>query len=333
MPTRIAPFRLGSARRSCWTPGRRRRSSSANSRRNGCWSGSTSIPVCSVGGPPAIVSCSAVGSLPIASSVVARLPNMAAFCSADRGDDRGGPPERREEPRELRPRVGERLGDRLQVRQQRVERLERLVERGAAAGEAVAVAVEVLADRVPGRLVEGVADLVELGLGDERAVVGALVLLDLVDREDLVVVVGRVVVVVGAVEDEALGRPGPVAAGDLEVLEAERRLVTDPEDRVLGDRRRRLVELQVEPGDDAVGVRRRRRPAGRWRRRCRRCRPRRPRGGGPRRSTRRRRPGCRRSGPRCWARAGRRSGRPPRPGRRARTAGRCWRCRRGTRRR
>ena len=254
VPTRIAPFRLGSAARRLWTPGRRRRSSSAVSRRNGRWAGSRSIPACSVGGPPEIVACSAAGSAPIASKVVGQVPEQLRVLLGDRGDDRRGPGERREEGREVGARVGERLGDRLEVGEQRVERLERLVERGAAAREAVAVAVEVLADRVPGRLVERVADLVELGLGDERAVVGALVLRDLVDREDLVVVVGGIVVVVGPVEDEALGRRRAVAAGDLEVLEAERRLVTDPEDRVLGDRRGRLVELQVEAGDDAVGV-------------------------------------------------------------------------------
>ena len=55
------------------------------------------------------------------------------------------------------------------------------------------------------------------------------------------------VAVVRAVEDVPLLGVGAGAAHDLEVLQAEGGAVAHPEDRVLGQRLGRLVELQVEP--------------------------------------------------------------------------------------
>src|SRR5206468_7113306 len=113
----------------------------------------------------------------------------------------------------------------------------------AAGGEGVAVADQVRPRGIAGLLVEGVGDRVELGLTLEAAVLRRLGL-GLRERRQI----GRertAADVVETVEDESLGRRLARPADDLEVLEPERGLVANAEDRVLGDRGLRLVDLQV----------------------------------------------------------------------------------------
>ena len=261
-------------------------------------------------------------------NVVAMWVNSSACSSATGATMPRCVAELGEEAAEARRRLDQHLGDGLEVDQQRPQVLDRLVEREAAAGEGVAVAGEVGAGVLTRRGVEGVGDVVELGLLLEAAVGRRS---DASGSAAASSSAGRVQRPPSSVPLNCVALRARVAgaADDLEVLEAERRAVADAEDRVLGKRLGVLVELEVDLGGDPAGV-----VGGVGRRRPRRCERSSARSrSGPARSTRRRRRGGRRSGPRCCWSGARRSGPRPRPGRPARTAGRCSRCRRGTRRR
>ena len=255
--------------------------------------------------------------------------NSSALSHGDRGDDR---PRRRAPGRSVPAGSSGRRAARetgFRFVEQRVERLDRLVQRGAAAGEGVAEADRGSARLAfPGRRVEGVVDVVELGLGDEagrgrrpRSATSSIerIWSSASAGSSLSLVPSKV---------KPSGAVGPVAARDLEVLEAERRAVADPEGRVLGQRRRVLssfrLSLATPPSVRSEASAAARRRAVSSRRRS---------GAGPvsiDSTTPTRFPPIRTSllGP-----AGRRSRARPRPCRWARRGGRCWRCRRGTRRR
>ena len=122
------------------------------------------MPASSAGGPLEIVSLSASGSEEIAPKAIAPLVNCSALSTATGATIRAASASSGKKRTSWVVGSARAVETGFRFANSGLRALDRLVQRGAARGEGVAEALEDLAAVLAGRRVEGVVDVVELGL-------------------------------------------------------------------------------------------------------------------------------------------------------------------------